>query len=115
MSIKHTSTRVGTKPLEAIVAEFAADLKTKAAPRPPDDRPGWIESRVLMQQLNMTRSSFERFIYPRKKAGLYELGRGTVIDSRGVLNVGFYYRRADNAPKVAQIAPLAPKPAKRGA
>lgn len=115
MSIKHTSTTVGTKSLAAIVAEFAADFNAPPQAQPPDDRPGWVESRQLMRELKLTRGQFERFIYPRTRAGLYEMARGKVIDSRGVLNVGFYYRRADKAPNVAQIAPLAPKPAKRGA
>ncbi len=95
MSTTHTRVTIGTKTLDTIVAEFAADLVEPRTPRPPDDRPGWIEASELMRQLKLSRGQFERFIYPRTKAGLYEYGRGTKIDSRGVLNVAFYYRRAD--------------------
>jgi hypothetical protein len=94
MSTHTTKVTIGTKPLAAIVAEFAADVAKGPKPQPPDARPGWVEYSVLLKELNMSAGQFERHFYPRVRSGEYESGRGTKIGKLGTLCVTSYYRRA---------------------
>lgn len=110
MSIKHTSTTVGTKSLEAIVAEFRATIPDVPINKPAG--PGWIEVNELRAKLGMGETAFSQLAKKQVDAGVWLRVIGTKLGRTGIMRSTTYYHVASN---VAQIAPLAPKPAKRGA
>jgi len=109
MSIKHTSTTIGTKPLAAIVAEFAATITYRVERKP--DGPGWIEGSELAKALKMNRWAFGDAMRAGVAAGKYERASGSKMRANGQATGTMYYRIK---PHPAQIAPKETKRAKGG-
>lgn len=113
MSTTHTRVTIGTKPMDAIVAEFAAAIGVKPEARPPDDRPGWIEAGLLMRKLGLNKGRFKRHMDRLRKQGRAIAGFGTRLDKSGKLSGTRYHMLI--APHPAQIAPKETKRARGGA
>jgi len=110
MSTTHTRVTIGTKPLDAIVAEFAATIAFRVERRP--DGPGWIEGTELAKALKMNRWAFGRVMREGVRAGKYERACGSKMRANGQATGTYYYRIA---PDVAQVAPKQKQRATGGA
>ena len=94
MSAHSTRVTIGSKPAEALAAEYAADFKaSNFQPTFPDDKPGWNEASALRIKSGLSRSTFNRKAIDLVTAGVYERGPGTKISVNGKPSATFYYRR----------------------
>jgi hypothetical protein len=99
MNTHTTRITIGTKPAEAIAAEYAADFKTNDwKPRPPNDKPGWIESTDLRERLGLNVYAFKTRAHQLVTAKLYEMDFGTKIGANGKPCRSVYYRRVAATP-----------------
>jgi len=110
MSIKHTSTTIGTKPLAAIVAEFRATIKPTQARKP--SGPGWLEAIELRTKLRMGETAFSHLAKKQVDTGVWLREIGTKPGSSGIMRSTVYYRVA---PHPAQPAPKQKQRATGGA
>jgi len=90
MSIKHTRTTIGTKPLAAIVAEFRATLPPEKPSKP--EGPGWIEVLELRKRLGMGETKFSQTAKAKVDSGEWQREIGTKMGRTGVMRSTTYYR-----------------------
>lgn len=90
MSVKLSKTTIGTKSLEAIVAEFRATVRLRAESKP--SGPGWIEATELCGALKMNRWAFGAAMRAGVKAGRYERAIGSKMRPSGQATGTYYYR-----------------------
>ena len=88
--ISHTRTTIGTKPLAAIVAEFAASFPAYKENVPAG--PGWVEATALTKALKISRWTFARRMREGIAAGKYECAIGSKMRAGGKASGTRYYR-----------------------
>ncbi len=88
--ISHTRTTIGTKPLDAIVAEFRATIPATLPSKP--SGLGWLEATELRAKLQMGETAFSQLAKRQVDAGTWDRVTGTKPGRDGVMRSTMYYR-----------------------